>query len=217
MGSGGCRNLVGGEEDQHRPCKRSSSSSSERSLDIQATHCIQKAQEAASMSWKCSRTERPSLVSQADDIALYKWRAGLSWCCIYRYSVGMVLLCFLLIQRMDACWDACFPRSKKGGPFSSYRSFSRVPGGQTDPGSCQKPAESPQEIGASGKVKQSRTNLLKERSRTYCIFEAGYHLKKLSQMLYNWWVLRASGWIKFETWNRIRQKGHHWYHFPKKL
>lgn len=47
---------------------------------------------------KCPHAERLSAASQADGMAFYRWRVGVSWRCIYRYF-RWVVLCFL----PDAC------------------------------------------------------------------------------------------------------------------
>lgn len=70
-------------------------------------HCIQKALDAASTSWKCSCTERLSVASQADGMAFYRWKVGLSWWCIYRYFKWIGFY-FLLPPRQDGCLLRCF-------------------------------------------------------------------------------------------------------------
>lgn len=80
-------------------------------------HCIQKATDDASTSWKCSRTERLSGASQADGMAFYRWKVRVSRRCIYRYlrwvgassKTGRTLVEMLL---------HCFPpRLKKERPL----------------------------------------------------------------------------------------------------
>lgn len=75
--------------------------------------------------------------------------------------------------------EMLFLRSKKGVPSSSGRSSSRGPGGQTAPGSCRKPAGSPQETGVSGKA----TRNIYLAQKTCIVHEAGHHFKKLSSLL----------------------------------
>lgn len=101
-----------------------------------------------------SHTECLSAASQADGMAFYRWKVRVSWRCIYRYF-WWVGFSFLPPSRAGRTLvgDGTFFRSKTGVPPSSGRSSSRGPGGRTAPGSCRKPAWSPQEIDVSAEVK----------------------------------------------------------------
>lgn len=142
-------------------------------------HRIQKAIDAASTSWKCSRTGRHSAASQADGMAFYRWKVRVSWRCIYRYFRWVGFLFRFLPDRMDACWDVASSfLSRKGVPPSSCHSSSRGPDGRTAPGSCRKPVGSPQEKGVSGKAKQKQEKYIYLKQKTNIVHEVGQNFSQ---------------------------------------
>lgn len=103
-GGAGCRNPMGGEEHQHRPCKRSSSSSSVRLPVKHSGHIADKKLQTMPQHGEGVL----SAASQVDGMAFYRWKVRVSWRCIYRYLRWIGSVYCLLQDRTDACWDVGF-------------------------------------------------------------------------------------------------------------
>lgn len=131
-------------------------------------HCIQKAIDDASTSWKCSRTERLSVASQADGMAFYRWKVRVSRRCIYRYlrwvgassKTGRTLVEMLL---------HCSPRLKKECPLFQVILFPEGQAVELLQGHAENPLEVlGRQVSLEKQNKSRNRSQQKTRSRSEC-------------------------------------------------